>query len=196
LLCYNIVMKKNSINPHLYRARVGNCLICGKEYRAVSDFGDRKQKYCSRECWSKSGRLVNKCLLCDSEIITYKSVNKKYCNRLCRDEHYKERFKGEASHFWEGGKTKESKLKKSCSAYKSWRMSVFKRDHFTCLWCGIKDNTIEADHIKPQSQYPELIYDVDNGRTLCHECHKKTDTYGCKHKSKKAILEETGENFD
>jgi len=54
-------MKKGSINPHLYKARVGNCIICGKEYRAVKDFKERKQKYCSKECyrldWSKRIQL-------------------------------------------------------------------------------------------------------------------------------------------
>jgi len=47
-------MKKGSINPHLYKARVGNCLICDKEYRAVKDFGNRKQKYCSLKCKEKA----------------------------------------------------------------------------------------------------------------------------------------------
>ncbi len=46
-------MKKGSINPHLYKARVGNCLFCNKEYRATKDFKERKQKYCSLECKEK-----------------------------------------------------------------------------------------------------------------------------------------------
>lgn len=158
--------------------------MCNREYRAVTDFGRRKQKYCSKVCWSKRARLINYCLLCNTEIITYKSVNKKYCNQNCRDIHYRERLKGENSNFWEGGKTAKSKLKRTCSAYKEWRMAVFKRDNFTCLICSVKDKTIEADHLKAQSEYPDLIYEVSNGRTLCHECHKKTDNYGYKQRWK------------
>ena len=37
-----------------------------------------------------------------------------------------------------------------------------------------------ADHVKPWALYPELRYDLDNGRTLCVPCHKKTETYGYK----------------
>src|SRR5258708_6165746 len=36
--------------PHLQRARIGTC-ICGKEFRAIKDFKNRKQKYCSRKCY-------------------------------------------------------------------------------------------------------------------------------------------------
>jgi 5-methylcytosine-specific restriction endonuclease McrA len=63
--------------------------------------------------------------------------------------------------------------------YKLWRRAVFTRDNFTCIWCGIKGD-IEADHIKPWSLFPALRYAIDNGRTLCKDCHKKTDTYGSK----------------
>jgi predicted nucleic acid-binding Zn ribbon protein len=43
--------KKGKKYPHLQRARVGNCEVCNKEFRAVKDFKDRKQKYCSRGCY-------------------------------------------------------------------------------------------------------------------------------------------------
>jgi len=47
-------MKKGKKYPHLWKARIGNCLVCGKEYRAVSDFKERKQKYCSLKCKEKA----------------------------------------------------------------------------------------------------------------------------------------------
>jgi hypothetical protein len=84
---------------------------------------------------------------------------------------------GEKSNFWKGGKTPLLKRIRSSIEYHDWRMSIFKRDNFQCQNCGNKNN-IQADHIKPISLFPKLIFDLNNGRTLCKECHKKTLTYG------------------
>ena len=60
--------------------------------------------------------------------------------------------------------------------YKEWRMKVFLRDNFTCQFCGIRGNQIggylEAHHNKSWTKYPELRFKVENGITLCKECHK------------------------
>jgi len=90
---------------------------------------------------------------------------------------------GENNPNWNGGVTPvNEKIRKSLD-YKKWREDVFERDDFTCTNCGIRGGDLEADHIKPFSGFPELRFDVDNGRTLCRECHRQTDTYG-----KKALL--------
>jgi 5-methylcytosine-specific restriction endonuclease McrA len=60
-----------------------------------------------------------------------------------------------------------------------WRESVLLRDGYTCVFCDSANN-LEADHIKPKALYPDLKYDIANGRTLCHNCHVKTETYGSK----------------
>ena len=59
-----------------------------------------------------------------------------------------------------------------------WRNKIFKRDDYTCQICHVRGTRIQADHIKPYKEFPELRYELSNGRTLCIDCHKKTETYG------------------
>lgn len=89
-----------------------------------------------------------------------------------------EAVSGEKNHNWRGGVTKEhEKIRKSLE-YKLWRKAVFERDDYTCVQCNARGVWIEADHIKQFAYYPELRFDIDNGRTLCKPCHRKTDTWG------------------
>jgi 5-methylcytosine-specific restriction endonuclease McrA len=85
--------------------------------------------------------------------------------------------RGEKHPWWKGGITTEIEKARKSIEYKVWRKAVKERDNYTCIWCGSKDRLI-ADHIKPFAKFPELRFDINNGRTLCHDCHKKTDTYG------------------
>jgi len=61
---------------------------------------------------------------------------------------------------------------------REWRIKVFKRDNFTCQHCFVRGGRLQAHHIKPYREYLELRHNLDNGLTLCVECHKKTETYG------------------
>lgn len=82
-------------------------------------------------------------------------------------------------HLWKGGIYPINLALRKTIEYKLWREAVFKRDKFTCVWCGNKKSgNLEADHIMAFSLHPELRFAIDNGRTLCKECHRKTDTYG------------------
>lgn len=95
-----------------------------------------------------------------------------------------EKMKGENNGNWRGGTSRTNDLIRKSKEYLFWKGEVFKRDNRTCVWCGSTES-IEADHIKSFSEYPELRFDVNNGRTLCHDCHSRTDNYGMKGKSKK-----------
>lgn len=91
--------------------------------------------------------------------------------------------KGAKNPNWKGGVTPEYQRLRTSTEYKLWRKAVFERDDYACVWCGdAKGGNLEADHIKPFSLFPELRFAIDNGRTLCRSCHRKTDTYGNKAK--------------
>lgn len=59
----------------------------------------------------------------------------------------------------------------SSRVYRLWRKSVFERDKYTCLICGKVGGQINAHHIASFKDYPLLRFDVNNGVTLCVDCH-------------------------
>lgn len=71
----------------------------------------------------------------------------------------------------------------STPEYKRFRVEMFKRDRFMCVNCK-STKTIQLDHIKPKSLFPNLVMAEWNVRTLCLECHKKTETWGMSGKKK------------
>lgn len=84
---------------------------------------------------------------------------------------------------WNGGTTTKLQKLRSSKAYKRWRKAIFERDDYTCQFCSIRGGVLNADHIKPIKLNPELALDLSNGRTLCIDCHKTTDSYGWKARS-------------
>lgn len=59
-----------------------------------------------------------------------------------------------------------------------WATAIKHRDGYKCVECGKSPKEkrfLQAHHIKPQSQFPKLKREMDNGITLCHWCHKKYD---------------------
>lgn len=85
---------------------------------------------------------------------------------------------GENNFNWKGGITSlNEKIRKSI-VYRSWRKSVFDRDDYICQACGIRGGELHADHELPFSVFPDLRFEILNGRTLCVPCHRKTPTWG------------------
>lgn len=92
---------------------------------------------------------------------------------------------GEKNPMWKGGVSSINARLRSSVDFRIWRTAVFIRDNYTCQECGVRGKKgkrieLNADHIKPWSKYPELRFEITNGRTMCINCHKKTDTYGRK----------------
>jgi 5-methylcytosine-specific restriction protein A len=92
--------------------------------------------------------------------------------------------RNELANNWQGGKTKERILLCSREEYKELRKKVFARDCYKCVLC-LNKNNLQMDHIKEWKNYPELRFEITNCRTLCVNCHKKTDNYGHKAIQKK-----------
>ena len=96
---------------------------------------------------------------------------------------------------WKGGTDELNKKIRRSFKYRQWRSDIFTRDDFTCQECGQRGGRLNAHHIKSFSsilqKYEitttketlkcEELWNINNGITLCEECHKKLrgDNNGC-----------------
>ena len=125
--------------------------------------------------WNKGKKLSKEHI--SNLVKSHKGKKRKHSNETRRK--MSEAKKGNKCYKWMGGITPINAKIRNSIEYKLWREAVFKRDNYTCVWCfDNKGGNLNADHIKPFSLFPELRFAIDNGRTLCVDCHRKTDTYG------------------
>ena len=108
------------------------------------------------------------CLNCNKVFKKYYKT-RKYCSRVCMDIHKV----GENSQSWRGGVSPENEKQRKNKRYREWRKAVFERDNYTCKECGQYSGVLNVHHIKDFSRNEELRMDINNGITLCVECHKK-----------------------
>ena len=57
------------------------------------------------------------------------------------------------------------------------RNKVFERDHFQCRICLKKNCSLDAHHIKDRSEIINGGYVLENGITLCPDCHEKAEEF-------------------
>lgn len=100
------------------------------------------------------------------------------------------KFTGEKASNWRGGITPHNLLQRASHKMRWWRKHVFQRDDYTCQSCAKRGGELHADHVLPFSLYPDLRFEILNGRTLCVPCHRKTDTYG-----RKALSEDLATSY-
>lgn len=160
-----------------YKRPIKECLTCGIKF----DPKRLDQKFCSKKCkgeyqsqqpYEKTpARLVayaaKRGVRRDPEIGKKISKVLKAANR-----------KGPNNPKWKFENASRDRDRKLID-YKNWRLSVFQRDNFTCVICGVTQDKeyIHADHIERWVDAPEKRYEVSNGRTLCRRCHYFV-TYG------------------
>lgn len=87
--------------------------------------------------------------------------------------------KGSRNPNWKGGVQDNWSELKNSKEYKIWRKSVFKKDSYICQGCGYaKGNIIEAHHILRRVDFPHLTLAINNGITLCENCHRRVHSKG------------------
>jgi len=115
------------------------------------------------------------CLDCSKPLGVHKHKAKSNLCRQCFNTKY---LKGENHPSWRGGITVINHGLRKTLEYKEWRKAVLKKDGYRCFDCGVLGGRLQADHIYRFSDYPRLRLDLNNGRALCADCHRKTLNYG------------------
>lgn len=149
-----------------------------------------RKKNCSRACAAISLKIKNKGI-CSNTGRTHIKKGQKLSPSTQFKKGHETWSKGKKllynvgplNNNWKGGVTSLVQKIRHSPEIKQWRKDVFKRDNYTCVRCGRKRKPgdrvlLEADHIKSFAKYPELRFDLNNGRTLCRECHLKEPTHG------------------
>ena len=157
------------------------CGVCSKKI---------KNRGATNFCITHMGASLKKpinvsCNSCQREIVRCPStVNKRnYCNSTCAGQGYK-LFQSKENHWnWQGGISGATQpLRKSYASY-LWRQEVLRLCGKVCCLCKSTEN-IETDHIKPWSVYPDLRFEISNGRVVCRSCH-----YGLRKTQVKEIMQ-------
>ena len=77
---------------------------------------------------------------------------------------------GERNGRWQGGITPINAKIRNSDEYFEWKIAVFKRDDYLCQCCGNKKN-LEAHHIENFAEHENKRFDINNGLTMCIDCH-------------------------
>lgn len=181
------------------------CEKCKKIFPRKTDVTYKqwdRARFCSLSCKAKSqfngsnhprwmgGKVEKECGICHSIFLVegYRSKNSKFCSLRCK-------YKNQDT----GINKIDYKIRRR-EIYKLWRMEIFQRDSYKCCLCNKKNGegktvVLNVDHypksfsqiirdnnIKTMDEMLicDELWDINNGRTLCLECHKQTSTYGVK----------------
>jgi 5-methylcytosine-specific restriction endonuclease McrA len=157
---------------------------CKYEHQKQTVKGENNPNY-------KNATVKVRCSYCSKEftILKCKIKNNKnvYCSQKCKSNHQREILKGEnnpnygkgekirgnKNKMWNPEKTQEEREKgRIIEGYKKWVYGVYKRDNYTCQYCGKRGGDLVAHHLNSYNWDKEHRTDINNGVTLCKQCHR------------------------
>ena len=210
--CFNEYIKHNKIPRGSREEKYINlkiCLECSCEFVAIKN----KQKFCSRDCvyeWKrknlkgennpKYNRVAKICEECGGEYYIKPSMLNKsrFCSKACMSNWRSKHWVGENSPTWNPNITQEEREnKRHIQGYDEFVDGVFKRDNYTCQQCGDnRGGNLVAHHLNGYNWDIENRINIDNGITLCEDCHKSFHkTYGYGHNTKEQFEEWNNESL-
>lgn len=160
---------------YLKAGRTKSCGCYRKEYRFDDLIGQKFHRLTvNKHIGINNEARIWECL-CDCGNITnvdsysLKHGRTKSCGCYLKDS--AKIHSGKNSPSWKHSKTDEERfIERSYSEYAEWRKAVYERDGYTCRVCSSKKTAI-AHHLENYADNPELRLDVNNGITLCKDCH-------------------------
>jgi len=139
----------------------------GKRYGrlVVLELGDGAKWKCKCDCG-------NNCLVEGHSLRTGKVVSCG-CHKNELAARRLRKLKGPLNHSYNPAISDEDREAKRISPeYNFWRLSIYKRDSFSCQMCT-SHRKIHAHHLDGWGDFKERRYDLDNGITLCQTCHNR-----------------------
>jgi len=146
-----------------------NCPKCGKDIEHSSEKNLKRALKTNRPC-RKCGQtpdLIEKRRQGIKKAIEAGTWQSSMKGRKQSPEHIRKRLESRGMKYnqdapsWTMGKRGE---------YNKWSRQVKKKDNKRCVYCG-STNKLHAHHILSKHKHPEWSLFLDNGITLCHDCH-------------------------
>lgn len=156
-------------NPNYNKIEV-KCEVCGKEFeisRARIDIS--KHHYCSYECQAKGyGLFFSK----ENHPMYGKEHTRETKIKISKANKFK--FLGSKSPRWNPKLTQEERMKNRDTLENiQWRNNIYGRDNYTCQCCSKHGGDMIAHHLDGYNWCEDKRFDIDNGITLCEDCHKE-----------------------
>ena|ERR1017187_1886674 len=148
---------------------IATCFCCGKTWMDYPHNNKRVlRRFCSYKCYgiARTSGLIHPDV---GKAWRGKKMPESMRRKLSNAQ---KRLVSAGTHpLWKGGITPQNAKERETVEYVLWRERVFKRDDFTCQFCGDRGHELEAHHQKPFSLFPDQRLNEGNGVTLCVECH-------------------------